>query len=85
MSMRSVLAGPVQVHGAEQDNGCVARSPYRDQDGGPRAPRFAPRTPGTNEEWRVTVEEWELLPADFELGGTGGWQPRIVYADHLPI
>ena len=26
-----------------------------------------------------------LLPADFELGGTGGWQPRIVYADHLPI
>jgi hypothetical protein len=46
---------------------------------------IAPRTPGTNAEWRVTVEEWELLPADFELGGTGGWQPRIVYADHLPI
>ena len=44
-----------------------------------------PRTPGTNAEWRVTVEEWELLPADFELGGTGGWQPRIVYADHLPL
>jgi hypothetical protein len=47
--------------------------------------RGAPRTPGTNAEWRVTVEEWELLPADFELDGTGGWQPRIVYADHLPI
>jgi hypothetical protein len=46
---------------------------------------IAPRTPGTNAEWRVTVEEWELLPADFEHGGTGGWQPRIVYADHLPI
>ena len=46
---------------------------------------IAPRTPGTNAEWRVTVEEWELLPADFELGGTGGWQPRIVYADHLPM
>jgi hypothetical protein len=44
---------------------------------------IAPRTPGTNAEWRVTVEEWELLPADFEFGGTGGWQPRIVYADHL--
>ncbi|MGE3179636.1 MAG: hypothetical protein AB7O32_19340, partial [Vicinamibacterales bacterium] len=44
-----------------------------------------PRTPGTNAEWRVTVEEWELLPADTELGGTGGWQPRIVYADHLAL
>ncbi|MEZ5289678.1 MAG: hypothetical protein R2745_01205 [Vicinamibacterales bacterium] len=44
-----------------------------------------PRTPGTNAEWRVTVEEWELLPADYEAGGTGGWQPRIVYADHLPL
>jgi hypothetical protein len=46
---------------------------------------LAPRTPGTGAEWRVTVEEWELLPADFAFGGTGGWQPRIVYADHLPI
>jgi hypothetical protein len=46
---------------------------------------MAPRTPGTSAEWRVTVEEWELLPADFEAGGTGGWQPRIVYADHLPL
>jgi len=44
-----------------------------------------PRTPGASVEWRVTVEEWELLPADVELGGTGGWQPRIVYADHLPL
>ena len=34
---------------------------------------------------RVTVEEWEQLPADFELGGTGGWQPRVVYADHLAL
>ena len=44
-----------------------------------------PRTPGTSTEWRVTIEEWELLPADFEAGGTGGWQPRIVYADHLAL
>ena len=46
---------------------------------------IAPRTPGENEEWRVTLEEWELLPADFEAGGTGGWEPRVVYADHLPL
>jgi hypothetical protein len=44
-----------------------------------------PRTPGTNAEWRVTVEEWELVPGDFGAGGSGGWQPRIVYADHLPL
>jgi hypothetical protein len=44
-----------------------------------------PRTPGTNAEWRVTIEEWELVPADYQAGGTGGWQPRIVYADHLPL
>jgi len=46
---------------------------------------IAPRTPGENEDWRVTLEEWELLPADFEAGGTGGWEPRVVYADHLPL
>jgi hypothetical protein len=44
-----------------------------------------PRTPGANAEWRVTVEEWELLPGDAGAGGSGGWQPRIVYADHLPL
>jgi len=44
-----------------------------------------PRTPGENEEWRVTLEEWEYLPADFEAGGTGGWEPRVVYAEHLPL
>lgn len=42
-----------------------------------------PRTPGVDAEWRVAVEEWELLPADYEAGGAGGWQPRIIYADHL--
>jgi hypothetical protein len=46
---------------------------------------IAPRTPGENEEWRVTLEEWEYLPADFEAGGTGGWEPRVVYAEHLPL
>ncbi|MEZ5283939.1 MAG: hypothetical protein R2712_03840 [Vicinamibacterales bacterium] len=46
---------------------------------------LAPRTPGSNKKWRVTLEEWERVPADFEAGGTGGWQPRIVYADHLAL
>ncbi len=44
-----------------------------------------PRTPGRDGEWRVTLEEWELLPGDLEAGGSGGLQPRIVYADHLPL
>jgi hypothetical protein len=44
-----------------------------------------PRTPGTSDEWRVTLEEWEYLPADTGAGGTGGWEPRIVYADHLRV
>lgn len=45
----------------------------------------APRTPGTSTTWRVTLEEWEYLPADTGAGGTGGWQGRVVYADHLPL
>ncbi len=44
-----------------------------------------PRTPGTNTEWRVTLEEWEYLPADNGAGGAGGLEPRVVYADHLPL
>jgi hypothetical protein len=45
----------------------------------------APRTPGDGNEYRVTLEEWEWLPADTGAGGTGGLQPRIVYAEHLLI
>lgn len=46
---------------------------------------IAPRKPGTNADWRVTLEEWEMLPADRDMEGSAGWQPRIVYADHLPL
>ncbi len=46
---------------------------------------ISPRTPGESTEWRVTLEEWEYLPADTGAGGVGGFQPRIVYADHLPL
>ncbi len=45
----------------------------------------APRTPGSSALWRVTLEEWEWLPADTGGGGTGGLQPRIVYAEHLVL
>jgi len=41
------------------------------------------RTPGRDSEWRITLEEWELLPGDLEAGGSGGLQPRIVYADQF--
>lgn len=44
-----------------------------------------PRTPGTSSTWRVTLEEWEYLPADTGAGSSGGWQGRVVYADHLPL
>ncbi len=45
------------------------------------------RQPGEQGDWRVAVEEWELLDADLDLraGGTGelGQEARLVYADHL--
>ncbi len=40
-----------------------------------------PQRPGTDETWRVVVEEWETLPADGPEGST----TRLVYADHLPL
>ncbi len=44
-----------------------------------------PRTPGSSTSYRVTLEEWEFVPADTGAGGKGGMQPRIVYAEHLPL
>lgn len=44
------------------------------------------RTPGNDPVWRVTVEEWERLPADPPAAGAaGGFEQRIVYADHFPL
>ncbi len=44
-----------------------------------------PERPGGSSEWRVTVEEWEVLPADDEHGHGRGVEGRLVYADHLPL
>jgi hypothetical protein len=44
-----------------------------------------PRLPGQNPDWRVVLEEWELLPADSPHGGLPRREARIVYADHLPL
>lgn len=45
-----------------------------------------PRRPGDSTAWRVTVEEWEQLPADRIKGERGsGLESRMVYADHLPL
>ncbi|MGH9222304.1 MAG: hypothetical protein ACRD2W_00530 [Acidimicrobiales bacterium] len=44
-----------------------------------------PQTPGTESEWRVTVEEWERLPADPLGRERPGFEERIVYADHFPL
>lgn len=47
---------------------------------------LAPQRPGTSANYRVTVEEWEHLPADPAPGDRRrGSQSRIVYADHLPL
>jgi hypothetical protein len=45
-------------------------------------------TPGDSDDWRVTIEEWELLlgdPADLGVGGAGEWERRLVYADEVPL
>ncbi|MCB0909784.1 MAG: hypothetical protein KDB63_22015, partial [Nocardioidaceae bacterium] len=45
-----------------------------------------PRRPGSNQTFRVVLEEWETLPADARGGGPGtDAQSRVVYADHLPL
>jgi hypothetical protein len=44
---------------------------------------LAPTRPGKDPTWRITVEEWETLPADPDPSGTPGSQARLVYADHL--
>lgn len=46
--------------------------------------------PGANPGWRVTVEEWELLPGDPVPGATGTvllpvWERRLVYADEIEL
>ena len=46
---------------------------------------IAARTPGQGSDWRVTIEEWERLPAD-PLGlDNPGFEDRVVYADHFPL
>jgi hypothetical protein len=43
-------------------------------------------TPGTSDDLRVHVEEYELLPADARPGDqTLSTTERLVYADHFPL
>jgi hypothetical protein len=44
-----------------------------------------PRLPGQDPDWRVVLEEWELLPADAPHGAQPRREARILYADHLPL
>lgn len=53
-----------------------------------------PQRPGDDPDWRVVVEEWEILPADrdvapapFAIAGVHPFRTgtRIIYADHLPL
>ncbi len=44
-----------------------------------------PARPGDSTNWRVTVEEWEILPADGRTLEEMGRESRLIYADHLPL
>ena len=45
--------------------------------------------PGSNPDWRVTVEEWERLPGDpADLGDPHSpviWEHRLIYADEITL
>ena len=46
----------------------------------------APSRPGASPDWRVTVEEWEQLPADSPASARlPRTEHRLVYADHLSL
>jgi hypothetical protein len=58
------------------------------------AGRTVPLTrPGGNEDWRVTIEEWEMLegdppsPVDVDPGSVDVpvWERRLVYADRVRL
>lgn len=47
-------------------------------------------TPGASPDWRVTVEEWEMLPGDPESLAPPGdrppvWERRLVYAEEVEL
>ena len=44
-----------------------------------------PSRPGSDVDWRVTVEEWEFLPSDGPRFRGNGRAGRLVYADQLPL
>jgi hypothetical protein len=45
---------------------------------------LGPARPGGSGDWRVTLEEWERLPADPDLEtGARRSEVRVIYADHL--
>ncbi len=46
---------------------------------------IAPVRPGESSDWRVTIEEWEVLPADAETRDETGLESRLIYADHLAL
>lgn len=44
--------------------------------------------PGTNTEWRVTIEEWERLPGDppnLDPHLAPVWERRLIYADEIAL
>lgn len=47
------------------------------------------RTPGSNQDWRVAIEEWERLPVDpADLADPSSprvWEQRLIYADEISL
>lgn len=46
---------------------------------------ISPVRPGERSDWRVTIEELEVLPADGPTVDSVGIEGRLVYADHLAL
>jgi hypothetical protein len=47
---------------------------------------LAPETPGGPSDVRVTLEEWERLPADpVSVSGALTLEARVIYADHIEL
>ncbi len=49
----------------------------------PAGPAF--QQPGQSTDWRVTVEEFELYDPDTAGNEFRIYEPRVIYADHLPL
>lgn len=85
LGWETITAGKLTVRGRGANNAEVAW--VTELDAGTTIPLARP---GGSTQWRVAVEEWEMLPGDppAESTGIGSfpiWERRLVYADHVAL